>query len=99
MAQTKRKTKAAPVTKGKVSSHASDPHIVFKEVELIIPGELKNEPIFYYIIKDFSIVPNIIEASFSTEMGWALVRLQGKEKELSRLFDFLREKGVRINFR
>lgn len=70
-----------------------------KEVELIIPGDLKNEPIFYYIIKHFKVIPNIMEASFSTEMGWAIVRFEGKEKELEKMFKFLEDKGVRINFR
>ena len=70
-----------------------------KDVELIIPGDLKNEPIFYYIIKHFDVVPNIKEASFSTEMGWAIVCFEGKDEELKRMFKFLEEKSVRINFR
>ena len=70
-----------------------------KEVELTIPGTFKEEPIFYYIIKNFNVVPNIIEASFSTEMGWAIVRIEGEEEELNKLFNFLTEKGVQINVR
>jgi ABC-type methionine transport system ATPase subunit len=70
-----------------------------KEVELTIPGTFKEEPIFYYIIKNFNVVPNIIEASFSTEMGWAIVRVEGEEEELKKLFNFLTEKGVQINVR
>ncbi len=70
-----------------------------REVELIIPGSLKNEPIFYYIIKHFKVIPNIMEASFSTEMGWAIVRFEGEESELKKMFKFLEEKSVRINFR
>lgn len=70
-----------------------------REVELVIPGEFKDEPIFYYIVKNFSVVPNIVEASFSTEMGWAIVKFEGEEKELERLFNFLKEKGVEVKFR
>ncbi len=70
-----------------------------KEVELNIPGSFKDEPIFYYIVKNFNVVPNIVEASFSTEMGWAIVRFEGEEEELNRLFKFLEEKGVEVNFR
>ncbi len=73
--------------------------MAFKEVEFTIPGDLKDEPIFYYIIKNFDVIPNIKEASFSTDMGWAIVYFEGKEKELKRMFDFLTEKGVRITFR
>ena len=67
-----------------------------KKVELSIPGDLKDEAIFYYIIKHYEVVPNIIEASFSTEMGWALVQFEGKAQELEKLFSFLQEKGVEV---
>ena len=70
-----------------------------KEVELNIPGRFKSEPIFYYIIKNFEVIPNIVEASFSTEMGWAIVRLEGEEEELEKLFKFLKKKGVEVNLR
>ena len=69
------------------------------QVELTIPGEYKGEPIFFYIIKHYEIVPNIIEASFSTEQGWAIVGFEGEEEELDRLLEFLKGKGVQINFR
>lgn len=69
------------------------------EVELTFPGKLKNEPVFYYIIKNFKVIPNILEASFSTDMGWAIVKFQGEEKELSRLFEYLRSCQVEINLR
>lgn len=70
--------------------------MAIKEVELNIPATFKDKPIFYQIIKNFQVIPNIIEASFSTEMGWAIVRFEGKEKEIEKLFSFLKEKGVEI---
>ena len=70
-----------------------------RKVELTIPAEFKDEPIFYYLIKNFEVVPNILEASFSTEMGWAIVRFEGEEEELNKLFKFLEEKGVQVSFR
>ena len=69
------------------------------EVELNFPKELNNEPIFYYIVKNFEIIPNIVEASFSTEMGWAIVKFEGEEDELDKLFSFLKGKGVEVNIR
>ncbi|OQX79508.1 MAG: hypothetical protein B6D56_06925 [Candidatus Omnitrophica bacterium 4484_70.1] len=69
------------------------------EVELTFPGGLKDEPVFYYIIKNFEVIPNIREASFSTEMGWAIVQFEGKEAEIKRMLDFLKGKGVQINYR
>jgi ABC-type methionine transport system ATPase subunit len=73
--------------------------MAIREIELTIPGEFKDEPIFYYIVKNFNVVPNIVEASFSTEMGWAIIRFEGEDEELEKLFKFLREKGVQISFR
>lgn len=69
------------------------------EVELNFPGKLKNEPVFYYIMKNFDIIPNILEASFSTDMGWAIVTFEGEKKELAKLFDYLRSWDVEINLR
>jgi len=73
--------------------------MAFTKVELFIPGQMKNEPVFYYIIKEFNVIPTIIEASFSTELGWAIVKLEGKELDIDRLIDFLRDKGVEVNIR
>ncbi len=72
---------------------------MIKEVELNIPIEYKNEPFFCYIIKNFDLTVRIIEASFSTEIGWAIVSFEGKEKEMKRLFDFLQEKNIEVTFR
>ena len=68
-----------------------------QQVELFFPGKLKEEPFFYYIVKEFNVIPRIVEASFSTEMGWAIVEFEGKEKEIERLFEFLKDKGVQIS--
>lgn len=68
-------------------------------VELTLPSELKNEPIIYYIGRDFKIIPNIIEASFSTTMGWAILALEGQQKELDRLFEYLKKKNISVKIR
>lgn len=66
------------------------------KVELTIPSKLKNEPIIYYISSNFKIIPNIIEASFSTEMGWALLTLEGDQAEIDRLVEYLKSKNITI---
>lgn len=68
-------------------------------VELTFPGELKNEPVIYYIGRDFRIIPNIIEASFSTTMGWAILTLKGEKKEIERLFEYLQKKNITVKMR
>jgi ABC-type methionine transport system ATPase subunit len=72
---------------------------MMKKVELTIDGSLNKEPLIYNIIKNFDVVPNIIEASFSTTMGWAVIEFQGEDEELERVFGYLREKkGVDLKF-
>ena len=62
--------------------------------ELTMPKEYKDEPIFYQVVKNFEVIPTIIEASFSTDIGWAYVKLEGEEDEIARLFDYLKSKNI-----
>jgi ABC-type methionine transport system ATPase subunit len=70
--------------------------VVEIKVELFIPGELKNEPIICHMIKDYDVEVKIIEASFSTESGWAYLIVTGDQQELARLFEYVRGKGITI---
>jgi ABC-type methionine transport system ATPase subunit len=65
--------------------------------EITFPGELKDEPLICRLCKDFDIIINIIEASFSTEVGWAILVFKGREEEIKRAFDYLKQKGVKID--
>ena len=68
-------------------------------VEMTFPSSLKEEPVIYEMGHDFKVVPRIIEASFSSSQGWALLSLDGEEEEIERLFEHLRGKGVIIDRR
>ncbi|MFH1878575.1 MAG: NIL domain-containing protein [Candidatus Omnitrophota bacterium] len=68
-------------------------------VELFIPGELKEEPIICDMIRNFKIDIKIVEASFSTESGWAFLKISGKKEELDRMFESLRKKGISVEIR
>jgi ABC-type methionine transport system ATPase subunit len=70
-----------------------------KMVELTIPREYKDEPIFYQMITWFKVIPTIIEASFSSDTGWAYVKLEGEEEELDRVIDFLKSRNIIVDFR
>jgi len=70
-----------------------------REVELNIPGELKDTPLFYNIVKNFDVIPKILEASFSTEMGWAIITFEGQEAELDKVFKYLEKNRVEVRFR
>lgn len=66
------------------------------KAELTFPGKLKDEAIICYLCKKFDIILNILEASFSTETGWAILILEGSQEELRNAFEYLKNKGVEI---
>ncbi len=66
------------------------------KVELTFSSELKDNPIICNLCKKFDIVLNIVEASFSTATGWAILILEGNEEELGRAFKYLEDTGVKI---
>lgn len=69
------------------------------QVELTFPADLKDEPVLYQMGRNFKVIPNVLEASFSTEMGWTIITLEGEEAEINRLFDYLKTKNVSIERR
>jgi len=68
-------------------------------VEITIPGDLKHLPVIYYLGHDFKIIPNIIEASFSTEIGWASLVLEGEEAEIKKALEYLKSKKITVSLR
>lgn len=66
------------------------------KIEVIFPANLKDEAIICGICKQFNIVLKIIEASFSTETGWAILILEATETELKKTFEYLKNKGIEI---
>jgi ABC-type methionine transport system ATPase subunit len=70
--------------------------MIKKKVELTIPVGLKEQPIIYQIGRNFKIIPNIIEASFSTSLGWAILDLEGEEAEVNKLIAHLEQRGVKV---
>lgn len=66
-------------------------------VGLTFPGELKDESVICYISKNFNIKIIIIEASFSTSSGWAILGVEGEQVEIDKAFVYLTDKGIKIN--
>ena len=69
------------------------------KVELFIPGELKDDPIICDMIRNYKIDLKIVEASFSTESGWAFLVISGEKPEVDKLFGDLKDKGISVEFR
>jgi ABC-type methionine transport system ATPase subunit len=66
-------------------------------VGLTFPGSLKDEAVICYISKNFNININIIEASFSTSAGWAILRIDGDKGEVDKVISYLKSRGIQIN--
>jgi ABC-type methionine transport system ATPase subunit len=64
------------------------------KTELTFPGNLKDQPILCDLCKKFEISMSILEASFSSETGWAIVILEGKKEEIDRTLGYLKTTGV-----
>lgn len=69
------------------------------KIELFIPGDLKDEPIICDMIKNFNVGMKIVEASFSTESGWAYLILSGENADIQEVLDYLTEKGINVQNR
>ncbi len=65
-------------------------------IGLSFPGTLKDESVICYLCKNFDIEIILIEASFSTTRGWAILKIEGGENEINRTFDYLKNKGIKI---
>jgi ABC-type methionine transport system ATPase subunit len=66
------------------------------KAEFTFPGKLKDEPIICQLCKGFDITLSILEASFSTDTGWAILIIEGSEEELKKAFAYLAHKGVEV---
>lgn len=69
------------------------------ELEIFIPGELKDEPVLCDMIRNFDISLKIIEASFSAEKGWAYLLIDGDDGEVDKVLDFLGSKNIQSEIR
>lgn len=66
------------------------------KAELTFPPELKDEPIICNLCKQFDITVSILEASFSTDLGWAILIIEKDEEEIKKAFEYLTQKGIKI---
>ncbi len=66
------------------------------KAELTFPKKLKDEPIVCNICKHYDIVLSIVEASFSTDTGWAILVFDGAENEIKKALEHLTAKGVKF---
>lgn len=66
-------------------------------VMLIFSPEVVAEPIIYNLAMQFGLTTNIRRANLSESGGWAVVQLEGKEKDIDSAIEWATGKGVRID--
>lgn len=65
-------------------------------IGLSFPGNLQDESVICYLCKNYNINLKIIEASFSTTSGWAILQFEGEKEEIERSFEYMVDKGIKI---
>jgi ABC-type methionine transport system ATPase subunit len=68
--------------------------MVRDRIYLTFPKELIKEPILCSLAKQFDIVFNIRGSTVTAEMGLVALELDGKQSEVEKAVNWLKEKGV-----
>lgn len=63
-------------------------------VKLTFPQDLVKEPLTFQMAKKYNIMPNIRRAKVTETIGELVLELEGKEEDLDRGVEFLKEAGV-----
>jgi len=69
-----------------------------KRVRLTFPQNLIKEPVIFTMARQFHIVPNIRRARVTETVGEMILELDGTEEDLEKGMQWLREKGLEIEF-
>ena len=65
-------------------------------VHCTFPKGLIREPLLYNLGKDFVVVPNILGATISDDIGLVYLEIEGVQAEISKAVDYLRKRGVTV---
>jgi len=68
-----------------------------RRVMLTFPEELIKEPIIYNLGQQFKVVTNIRRADLTSDKGWMVLELEGKEEEIEEGITWMTSKGVRVD--
>jgi hypothetical protein len=68
-----------------------------RQVMFTFPQELIKEPIIYNLGQEFKVVTNVRRADISEDRGWAVLELEGDEKDIEQGIAWVTSKGVRVD--
>ncbi len=67
-------------------------------VRLVYPPDLLRVPVLNQLIQRFPITVNILRAQVGSDAGWIELQLRGEKAEVDDALDWLREKGIYVQF-
>ncbi len=70
--------------------------MVTKRVRFNFPLTKVKDPVIYYLVKDYGLIPNIRRANIEQDRGWVVLEITGTPEDLERGFDFVRSYGVDV---
>ncbi len=65
-------------------------------VRFTFPPDLIQQPVVYSMGKQFGVVTNIRRANLSSDRGWVVLEVIGKQEDIDRALQWAREQGVRV---
>jgi ABC-type methionine transport system ATPase subunit len=68
-----------------------------RRIMFTFPEELIREPIIYTIGQQFKVETNIRRADITEDKAWAVLELEGEEKEIEESITWVISKGVRVD--
>jgi ABC-type methionine transport system ATPase subunit len=69
-----------------------------RRVRLTFPQNLIKEPVIFTMAQQFKVVPNIRRARVTETVGEMVLELEGAEEDLEKGMQWLRGKGLDIEF-
>lgn len=67
-----------------------------RRVMLNFPQQLLKEPVIYTLGQQFGVATNIYRANITEDRGWAVLELEGDEKQIDEGIAWMMARGVRI---
>lgn len=68
-----------------------------QRVMLTFSSELATEPVIYNLGMQFRLVTNIIRAELREDWGWAILELEGEDKDIEEAIAWATSKGVKVD--
>lgn len=71
---------------------------VKQKVKITFSDELKQQPVLWYIARDFDVTANIREGLLTDQAAWMVVEFVGEREEIRRVLEYLKHKGAKLAF-